>query len=154
MDPGVVLAKTEKGKEEIGARRYGLSQAMRHALILVDGRATVAQLLAKGSMIPGITEALEALLQDGFVRAAGGAAGAASGVGGGASAKQSLIALAEKVLGDQAGKVVKKLGESGDSPAELAGAVDGCHKLIRLVIDERKAEAFHAAAKEILARAG
>jgi hypothetical protein len=150
MDPSVVLAKTEKGKDEIGARRYGLPQAMRHALILVDGRSTVAQLLQKGSMIPGIAEALDALLRDGFVRPASGAAGSA----GAASAKQALIALAEQVLGSQAGKVVKKLTESGDSPSELAGAVDGCHKLIRLAIDERKAEAFHKAAKEILARAG
>jgi hypothetical protein len=154
MDPSVVLAKTEKGKDEIGARRYGLPQAVRHALILVDGRSTVAQLLQKGSMIPGIAEALETLVQDGFVRVAGGTAAAAAGSAGAASAKQALIGLAERVLGDKAAKVVKKLAESGDSPAELAGAVDGCHKLIRLAIDERKAEAFHKAAKEILARAG
>ena len=154
MNPSVLLAKTEKGKDEIGARRYGLPQSVRHALILVDGRSTVAQLLQKGSMIPGIAEALETLLRDGFVRQAGGAADAAAGSAGAASVKQALIALAEQVLGDQAGKVVKKLTESGDSPSELASAVDGCHKLIRLAIDERKAEAFHKVAKEILARAG
>ena len=155
MNPSVVLAKTEKGKEEIGARRYGLPQTVRHTLILVDGKSTVAQLLQKGSMIPGIADALETLLQDGFVRPAGGQAPSTASTAGPASpTKEALIRLAEQVLGDQAGKVVKKLADSGGSSSELAVAVDGCHKLIRLAIDRDKAEAFHKRAKEILARAG
>lgn len=155
MNPGLVLAKTEKGREEIGERRYGLPQALRHALILVDGRSTVAQLLQKGSMIPAFAEALEALLRDGFVRQAGGdARPGPTAAAAGSPAKQSLIGLAEKLLGAQAGKVVKKLAESGDSASELAAAVDGSYKLIRLAIDERKAEAFREAAKQILARPG
>lgn len=155
MNPTVVLAKTEKGKEEIGARRYGLPQTVRHTLILVDGKSTVAQLLQKGSMIPGIADALETLLRDGFVRAAGAdAPGIAPAPDQSLPAKQALIRLAERLLGGQAGKVVKKLEDSGDSPPELAAAVDGCHKLIRLAIDRDKAETFHEEAKKILARAG
>lgn len=155
MDPTVVLAKTEKGREEIGARSHGLPQAVRHTLILVDGKSTVAQLLQKGSMIPGIADALETLLREGFVRSAeGGAERATSPVGIAPTTKEALIGLAEQVLGGQAGKVVKKLADSGESPSELAAAVDGCHKLIRLAIDKDKAETFHERAKAILARAG
>ena len=154
MNPSDVLAKTEKGREEIGARSHGLPQTVRHTLILIDGKSTVAQLLQKGSMIPGIADALETLLQGGFVRLAGGEAPTASTTGPASPTKEALVRLAEQTLGPQAGKVVKKLADSGDSAPELAAAVDGCHKLIRLAIDQDKAEAFHQRAKEILARAG
>lgn len=154
MNPSDILTKTEKGKEEIGARSHGLPQAVRHTLILVDGKSTVAQLLQKGSMIPGIADALETLLQEGFVRAAGDQAPqTATAARPESPTKGALVHLAEQILGAQAGKVVKKLADSGDSSSELAAAVDGCHKLIRLAIDKDKAEAFHERAKEILARA-
>jgi len=156
MEPTLVLAKTDKGKEEISARTHGLPLPVRHTLILVDGKSTVAQLLQKGSMIPGIANALEALLREGFVRSVeGGAAPAAPPpVSAPSTTKEALIGLAEQVLGGQGEKVVKKLADSGESPAELAAAVDGCHKLIRLAIDRDKAETFHEQAKAILARAG
>ncbi len=37
---------------------------------------------------------------------------------------------------------------------ELAAAVDACYKLIRLTIDEARAEEFRKAAKDLLSRAG
>jgi len=155
MNPSDILAKTEKGKDEIGARSHGLPQTVRHTLILVDGKSTVAQLLQKGSMIPGIADALETLLQEGFVRAAGDqTAQTAAAARPESPTKEALVRLAEQILGAKAGKVVKKLADSGVSSSELAAAVDGCHKLIRLAIDKDKAEAFHERAKEILARAG
>lgn len=153
MDPTLVLAKTEKGKEEISARRYGLAQAVRHALILVDGKSTIAQLMHKGSMIPGISDALETLLREGFVRPAGGEVVPAAEPGTPSQTKQALVRLAQQVLGAQAEKVVKKLADAGDSAADLAAAVDGCHKLIRLAIDKDKAETFQERARQILAGA-
>ncbi len=77
---------------------------------------------------------------------AGGAAGQ--------SLSRALVGVAESILGDKSGKVVKKLGEAGDSREELSAAVDGCYKLIRLTIDESRAEEFRSAAKALITHSG
>ena len=50
--------------------------------------------------------------------------------------------------------VARRLAESGQTREELAAAVDACYKLIRLTIDEARAEEFRKAAKDLLSRAG
>ena len=156
MGPDAVPAKTDKGKEEIAARRHGLPQPLRYALILVDGRSTVAQLLQRGAGLPSFSDSLEMLLEMGFIQVPGfkptSPAGPAPLPQGGASAKQALIDLATRLLQARAGKVVKKLEDSEHSGAALGAALEGCYKLIRLAIDERQAEEFLAAGREILSR--
>jgi hypothetical protein len=154
MGPDTVPAKTDKGKEEIASRRYGLPQPLRYALILVDGRSTLAQLLQRGAGLPNFSDSLEMLLEMGFIQVPGIAPPGppAPLVQGSASKKQALIELANRLLQDRAGKVVKKLQDSEDSVAALGAALEGCYKLIRLTIDERRAEAFLDAGREILSR--
>src|SRR5574341_278070 len=125
MDPEAVYAKTDKGREELAARKYGLPQSLRFALILVDGRSTLAQLLTKGAGLPNLDESLQMLLEMGFVQVSGGpgvgsrsaapasAPAASQSVAGG---KQELIELAHRLLRGQATKVVKKLEDCEDSP--------------------------------------
>lgn len=74
MDGTAVLAKTAKGLEEVKARTHGLAQKLRTLLIMVDGTATAADLIAKFGGVPEVAAALESLLSDGFVevRGAGG----------------------------------------------------------------------------------
>lgn len=156
MDPDAVPAKTEKGKEEIAARKYGLPQALRYALIMVDGRSTLAELLRRGAGLPNFRDSLDMLMEMGFIQVPGVRpplpVGPAPLVQGGASAKQALIELANRLLQARAGKVVKKLEDSEDSVAALGAALEGCYKLIRLAIDERQAEKFLAEGREILSR--
>lgn len=161
MNPEAVYTKTDKGREELTARRYGLPQSLRFALILVDGRSTLAQLLNKGAGLPNLGESLQMLLEMDFIQTSGGpgvasrstvpesAPGASQAVAGG---KQELIELARRLLREQAGKVVRKLEDCEDSPAGLRVALDGCYKLIKLTIDERRAEEFIAAGRQILAK--
>jgi hypothetical protein len=156
MGPDAIPVKTDKGKEEIAARKHGLPQALRFALILVDGRSTVAELLQRGAGLPNLGDSLEMLLKMGFIQVRGAAtpAGAAFGkvIPGGASAKQALIELARRLLQERSGKIVKKLDDSDESVAALGAAVEGCYKLIKLAIDERRAEQFLAEGRAILAR--
>ena len=156
MDPDVVLAKTPLGAEALNGEGAELPRALRHALILVDGRSTVAKLVQRASMIPEFPAALRDLVAKGLVAPVGGAAAsgprAGSSPGAGKSLAASLVAAAEAILGDQAGKVVRKLEEAGGSRETLAAAVDSCYKLIRLTIDESRAEEFRKAAKDIIAR--
>ena len=157
MDPDVVLAKTPLGAEALNGQGAELPRALRHALILVDGRSTVAKLVQRASMIPEFPAALRELVAKGLVAPVGGASApsgprAGSSPGAGKSLAASLAAAAEAILGDQAGKVVRKLEEAGGSRETLAAAVDSCYKLIRLTIDESRAEEFRKAAKDIIAR--
>ncbi len=163
MNPAAVYAKTEKGKEEIATRKHGLPQPLRFALILVDGRSTLAQLLDRGAGLPNLGDSLQMLLDMGFIEGERGpsprvatSAPAVAAPGGwhpaAASARRELIDLAHGLLRDQAGKVVRKLEDCDDSAAALGAALDACYKLIRLAIDERRAEQFLSAGKEILSR--
>ena len=157
MDPDVVLAKTPLGAEALNGQGPELPRALRHALILVDGRSTVAKLVQRASMIPEFPAALGELVAKGLVAPVGGASApsgspAGSGPGAGKSLAASLVAAAEAILGDQAGKVVRKLEEAGGSRETLIAAADSCYKLIRLTIDESRAEEFRKAAKDIIAR--
>jgi hypothetical protein len=67
MDPTIVLAKTDKGIEELQDRRYGRSQRLRSVLVVVDGRQSVGALLKRFGEVSGVRVARARLLDQGFV---------------------------------------------------------------------------------------
>jgi hypothetical protein len=151
LAPDMVLAKTDKGHAEIAHRSAALSHELRSALIQVDGRRTVAKLLAAWSQWPGLAAALATLAEQGYVAPAGPATiGVASSAP--VSPKRELVALARAVLGANAAPVIGRIERSADDLAALRAAVDAGYKLAVLTIDERQAEAFVNAARTILER--
>jgi hypothetical protein len=73
MPDAKIYVKTDKGREEIATRRYGLSQDERVALILVNGKRTMVRLVEQLSRA-GLSEALFAkLAADGFIALLGAA---------------------------------------------------------------------------------
>lgn len=180
MDGNPVLVRTPRGIEALQAHNRDLPRTSRHALILVDGRSTRADLERKGSMIPDFAAALRDLVERGLVAPAGASRAAAVTVAaagpavsprvdatpampaapvasapasaGGESKAQMLADLAMRLLGPKSDKVRRKLGEAGAGEEALAVAVEASYKLIRLTIDETQAEAFRSAARGILAR--
>jgi len=178
MEGNPVLVRTSRGIEELQNRSRDLPRTSRHALILVDGRSTLAELERKGSMIPEFAAALRDLVARGLVApaGAGGArvappvaaarpappprdearvaptAASAPATGAGVSKAAALAELAVRVLGTKSEKVRRKLAEAGADDEALALAVEASYKLIRLTIDESQAEAFRRAARGILAR--
>ena len=156
MDSQVILAKTPQGAEALARQDHDLPRTLRHALILVDGRSTVEKLEHRGSMIPDFPGALRELVARGLVVPVGHG-GPPTGPGGAANGRilvNALVAAAEGILGDKAGKVVRKIEEAGHTREELLAAIEGCYKLIRLTIDEARAEEFRAAAKGVISRGG
>lgn len=158
MNQDQVLVKTEKGKEELEARR-SLSLDLRHALILVDGHSTLEELLTKGAGLPLLEDSLNILIRTGFIKnltetsvsqSAPITATRTSASSG--SIKQQLILLADNLLEAQSDKIIKKIEDSADSRDALLTMIDSCGKVIRLVIDEKKADTFVVAAKDILAQ--
>ena len=80
MDKSMVLLKTVKGLDEIQNKVYGLAPKRRRVLIMVDGRATVAEMLDRLAGLGADLEAqLESLLAEGFLAPAGGAVPATGG---------------------------------------------------------------------------
>jgi hypothetical protein len=67
MDATLILAKTEKGMEEIRSCKHGLSRRLRSVLVVVDGRTSVGALLARLNGLSGVQAALAQLMTDGFV---------------------------------------------------------------------------------------
>lgn len=155
MDKTAILAKTPKGEEEIQSRAHGLDRNLRYVLILVDGKSTVEQLInEKGVVIDGVEASLQQLIEQGFVEgvAAGMTAPSAASAAGQdfAAIKAEMIAVAQEVLGNDAEKIVAKLQAAADSREGLQEAVEGCKKLVRLVIDEKKAEQLRERCSEVL----
>jgi hypothetical protein len=159
MDASLILVKTSKGVEEVKHRSFGLPVGTRGLLIMVDGASTIGHLLGNSAHAAKNEEALEWLINEGFVEPA--AAGARSAgksapaplaaAGGTVSGKQELITMTHDLLGDDAAKVIARLQDVQDSRAELLAAVDRCHKFIKLTIDEKKAGLFLKAGQAVLA---
>ncbi|MGA7593631.1 MAG: hypothetical protein WCA64_00400 [Gallionella sp.] len=156
MNPETVYVKTEKGKERFDAR--DIPTVLRHALILVDGRSTLEELMRKGEGLENLADSFEMLEEMGLMAPVGSVAAmpaaADQSASGGGNTKRQLIALAISLLGDRADKVTRKIEETVDSPPALMHTIDTCGKVIKLTIDEKKAEAFLDAARAILKKAG
>lgn len=147
MDAQLVFALTTKGQEEFQHRTYHLNQVLRRVLIMIDGKSSVGRLIERGTGLSDVPTALQILASEGFIRTVEEANRGATGVG---DPKLEMIALARGLFGEQSAKVVKKIEDAANSPEALGQAIDACRKLIKLFIDEGKAEEFSRRAKEIL----
>jgi len=144
MNPKTVFKKSNKGEEEIRTRRYGISQNLRQVLIFVDGEAAVSKILEKTAGLPHVDRSLEELERQGLIEANGTAT-----VG---AVKNELIAMARQTLGADAEKVVAKITDAQETKQGLEAAIASCKKLVRLTIDEKKAEELINKCSELLGR--
>jgi hypothetical protein len=164
MDRQTVLAKTTLGVEALNQRSADLPRVLRHALILVDGRSNLAELEARGAIVPDFSGALVELITRGLVAERGGPSAAtkpaartpddAGAVDTPQSPREALAALATRLLGMRGDKVLRKIREAGTSRDELLAASDACFKLIRLTIDEKLADEFRRQARQLLGSGG
>ena len=103
MNPETVYVKTERGKERFEAR--DIPNNLRHALILVDGRSTLEQLMQKGAGLENLADSFEMLEEMGLMAPEGAAAATPAAApaaadqpaAGGGNAKRQLMALAIKL---------------------------------------------------------
>lgn len=157
MEHSAIVAKTPKGEEEIQSRTYGLDRNLRYVLILIDGKSSVQQLVEeKGVALPDVAGSLRSLAEQGFISIGGVSMSAdddACTVPAGQdipSIKAALIAIAKEVLGADAGNVVSKLESAPDNREGLQEVVNSCKKMVRLLIDEKKAEALMTRCSTVL----
>lgn len=145
MNMNALVVKTAKGEDEIQRRNHGLDRNLRYVLILVDGKSSIQQILRKGHGLPDIEASLRNLAEQGFIQVDGDVAGnTASRVSDPAAAKMELIGIAKEVLGADAAKVIGKLEAAPNSKEGILEVINQCKKLVRLIIDEQKAEKLMA----------
>jgi len=131
-----VYSRTKKGEEEIQRRSHGLDLNRRRTLILINGNATVDHIRRNAAGIEDVDACLDSLLAEGFIEAR-------------LTLKARLIEIAREILGEDAEKIVRKIEEAPDTPEGLKAAAEGCKKLVKLTISEKKAEEMIRRCREV-----
>ena len=155
-----VFARTPAGEAALARLDHSLPMALRRVLILVDGRSDGTALRVKAPY-RDLDVSLEALLAQGLIAAPGAAATpiqrptpaappapiaeVAADLGSAATAspaatRQALFDLCRQVLGDaKAEAAAKRLLTAGDEPGAIAAALAKTVSVVRLTVDEAKA---------------
>lgn len=161
-----VFLRTAAGEAALAQHDHRLSLALRRVLILVDGRSDGAALRARAPY-RDLDESLERLLAEGLIAIAGAApavsvpaaapapavatSGAQAAPAGPAALRQALFDLCREVLGDaQAEAAGRRLLTAGDAPAEIAAALAKTVSVVRLTVDEGKAETLRRRGEALL----
>lgn len=147
MDARLVFAKTAKGENEILSRTFKLNHALRYALILVNGKSTVKDILDKSAGLPNMERALDYLASTEFIHTLQEVQRTGHVQ---RDPKSEIIALAHSMFGDQANPVIKKLSAADNSPEALSQTTNECKRLIKLTIDDQHAEDFVRRSQEII----
>jgi hypothetical protein len=128
-----VWKKTAKGEEEISSRIHGLAPNLRRILILIDGVSDETKIMQKGSVLPGdIKSSLQELARQEYIEA--------ERVLTIADIKNEMIRIAQDTLGADAEKVIEKIRETPDDKESLLATVNRCKKIVKMIIDEKKAD--------------
>jgi hypothetical protein len=140
-----VWNKTAKGEEEMCSRTYGLAPSLRCVLILVDGVSDDRKLLQKGAYLTyDIPAGLTQLALQGYIQAEVESLTIDN-------AKKELIRIAQETLGTAAEKVVEIVRQAPDNKDGLMAALSRCKKLVKMIIDEKKADALNEKCSAVLA---
>jgi len=165
MDLNTVYRKTQKGQEEI-AQRTVLGMRERTLLVMVDGKATVAQLLARAQHMPDPPALLAKLIDGGFIAADAAAAPnpAAASAPSQAPAQaqaapleqqvmQQTMRYAERfldqVLGPQSEALAEAIAKCKTLP-ELRARLEKTRDVIEGMGKKRRAEEFWVAVQALL----
>ena len=165
MDLNTVYRKTQKGQEEI-AQRTVLGMRERTLLVMVDGKATVAELLARAQHMPDPPALLAKLIDGGFIAADAAAAPNPAAAPAQAPAQaqapaapleqqamQQAMRYAERfldeVLGPQSEVLAEAIGKCKTLP-ELRARLEKTRDVIEGMGKKRRAEEFWVAVQALL----
>jgi hypothetical protein len=148
MDPGTVLQKTAKGREEIEKRTFRVEARRRMLLVMVDGHADAAEIAAR-SPHPEAAGLLDALLAEGFVEPVHDTGGAAAVHPGNAAipageleaVKTRACREIERLMGPDGDALALKL-ERARTPEEFAVEARKAREALQAFLGPRKADEF------------
>lgn len=149
-----VLFRTRKGEEMLVTHGHDISTNQRRALLVVDGKTTVANLEKNVFWVSDVISALEELYALGLIHDGVSTINAEAGMDGGAGRqlKVQLAAIARELLGGNAERIIKKMEEADGTPDALEQALLGCKKLIKLTINEELADTFLQRGRKVIGK--
>jgi hypothetical protein len=161
-----IFSRTMAGEGALARLDHSLSMALRRVLILVDGRSDGAALRAKAPY-RDLDASLETLLAQGLVSISGGTPptmlekaaaeslpmvaspvaapeslvpGLQAG-GSPAAVRQALFDMCRQILGDtKAEAAARRILSAGDEPEAISAAMAKTVSVVRLTVDETKAD--------------
>jgi hypothetical protein len=144
MHPDLILFRTAKGEEIAHSHGHEISANHRRALLVVDGKTSVANLAKKVFWVSDVTSVLEELYALGLIHDdVSTIHGQVSQSGGaGLLLKVQLAGIARELLGGNAERIIKKIEDSDGTPTALEETLLGCKKLIKLTISDELADTF------------
>ncbi|MBP9653895.1 MAG: hypothetical protein KBE19_05840 [Rhodocyclaceae bacterium] len=164
MDLNSVYKKTQKGQEEM-AQRTVLGMRERTLLVMVDGKTTAADLLARAKHMPDPQGLLAKLIDGGFIAAEVAAAPAPAPAPGAAAPAQAVVSAQDQLIMKNAMRYAEHFLDQvlGPDADMLSEAIDRCKTLPELrtrlektrdavagMGKKRKAEEFWIAAQALL----
>lgn len=147
MNPAAIYVRTDKGAGEVAQRSQAIPSRARSLLMLIDGKASGAQLLDKFAAYPNAAEFLQLLEDGGYIAAVAGAPPAASAAApaqeepGLAEAKRLLVQTLLEVFGPDADQFTGKV-DAARTRAELRAVGEKYRDLIADFGKRKKSEAF------------
>jgi hypothetical protein len=167
MNPAAIYTRTDKGSAEIAQRSQAIPSKARSLLLMIDGKASGAQLLDKFSAFPNSAELLQ-LLEDGGYIAAGAtapvaaptpapaaapasplAAGTTPVAGDLAAARRYMNQALREIFGPDADDLSLKVDKAA-TPADLRIVAEKHRDLIAQIGGKRKAEAYWQNLEQLL----
>ncbi len=152
MDSHAIYTKTEKGQAEIKSRQYRLAPDLRHVLIMIDGRHSVAENRLRLKGFGDLDAVLTTLLELGFIEMTGSAQGHSRRLAPPpaiAEKKQQLSQLLYELLGPAADDWLLKI-EAAPSLLALHKVLEECTSYLEKNTPIKKARAFWQQAEKVL----
>lgn len=154
MRPDLVLFRTQKGEAILRSYGHEISPNHRRALIVVDGRTSVANLEKKSYWVSDLILVLNELYAMGLIHDDVSTIHSEASQAGGAGLllKVQLAAIATELLGGNAERIIKKIEETDGTPDALEQSLLGCKKLIKLTISEELADTFLQRGRKVIGK--
>ena len=149
MDPNSILTKTPKGVEEVETRKHKLEPRLRSMLIMVNGKASAAELAGK---LPQGQAMLDELAKQGFIEGGKAAAPADAPAARGGKPSSAGVELARALsaaLGPDGDSMAMKLEEMRTAE-EVKAYLEERRAMLDSVLGKARSPAFWAKVKELL----
>ncbi|WP_124949843.1 hypothetical protein [Sulfuriferula thiophila] len=154
MHPDLILFRTPKGEEIAHSHGHEISANHRRALLVVDGKTSVANLAKKVFWVSDVTSVLKELYSLGLIHddvsTIHGQVSQSSG--GGLLLKVQLAGIAKELLGNNAERIIKKIEDADGTPDALDEALLACKKLIKLTISDELADTFLRRGRSVIGK--
>jgi hypothetical protein len=167
LRPADVLEKTDKGHEELRTRQYKLPAKMRALLLMVDGNQPVGGLQEQMNGLGFADDALDGLVEQGFLQVRGGAAAPAPAPAPSAPAVEAVEAVSteatpfaalRRLMNESVHKTLGLKGffftlkiEKSSNIEDLRELFPEYEALMKKALSEETAELFLTKARSLLA---